>query len=191
MTLPADERDDAALVCAARGGEDRAFAVLTDRHKDGLYRFIRAYVGDADEALDLVQESFVAAWSALARFDTGRPFGTWARRIALNKCRDWSRRRRVRNFFYGAVSIDAKGEANFAESVEPDAQAGALARLDTAIALLPPPLKEPLLLTMFDALSHKDAGAVLGLSAKAVESRIYRAKQILARALADRDEESG
>jgi RNA polymerase sigma-70 factor (ECF subfamily) len=178
--------DDAALVKATLGGDDAAFSGLMSRHKDGLYRFVRRYVGDADEALDLVQDTFVASWAALDRFDTARPFPVWLRRIALNKCRDWSRRRHVRRFFFGAVSIDR------AEPIAANTEAAPQARhlderltaLDAAIAGLPVGLKEPLLLTVFEGLSHEEAAALLGISAKAVETRVYRAKQRLRDAVA-------
>ncbi len=88
MSFAPNESDDASLVALALQGDQRAFSALMRRHKEKLYRFIRAYVGDADEAYDLTQESFVAAWTALSRFDSKRPFHIWLRRIALNKCRD-------------------------------------------------------------------------------------------------------
>ncbi len=56
----------------------------------------------------------------------------------------------------------------------------ALARLETAIAALPRGLKEPLVLTALEGLSHKEAGDVLGMNAKAVETRVYRARKQLA-----------
>src|SRR5688572_5144167 len=97
-----DGDDDDTLIAAALGGDTNAFTSLMERHKSPLYRFVRRYVGDADESFDLVQETFVAGWSALNTFEQGRPFAVWLRRIALNKCRDWSRRRKVRRFFFGA-----------------------------------------------------------------------------------------
>ncbi|WP_081096491.1 RNA polymerase sigma factor [Erythrobacter donghaensis] len=54
-----------------------------------------------------------------------------------------------------------------------------LVLLDRAIAQLPPALKEPLLLTVFEGLSHSEAGAELGISAKAVEGKTRRARQAL------------
>lgn len=179
--------EDATLVEAALAGEDAAFAALMGRHKEPLYRFVRRYVGDADEALDLVQETFVAIWGALDRFDTARPFPVWLRRVALNKCRDWSRRRQVRRFFFGAVSLDRTGPIaadTEAVSQEPHLDER-LSALDASIARLPIALKEPLLLTVFENLSHQEAAAFLGISAKAVETRVYRAKQRLRDALAD------
>jgi RNA polymerase sigma factor CnrH len=179
------ERDDAALVAAALAGEDRAFTELMRRHKDPIYRFVRRYVGDADEAFDLVQETFVAAWSALSTFDARRPMPAWMRRIALNKCRDWSRRRQVRRFFFQADHLGSVAAQTLAvdDSPRDDAHDRTLTDLDAAIAALPSALKEPLILTVFEGLSQKEAALTLGVSAKAVETRLYRARHMLAIAL--------
>lgn len=183
MTSETGARDDAALVSAALAGENRAFTELMRRHKDAVYRFVRRYVGDADEAYDLVQETFVAAWSALSAFDRSKPMSAWLRRIALNKCRDWSRRRQVRRFFFTAESIDSSAREYAAHPATEDARDAQLSALDAGVAALPPALKEPLLLTFFEGLSHKEAARMLNISPKAVETRIYRARQLLAQHL--------
>ncbi|MGD9967309.1 MAG: RNA polymerase sigma factor [Hyphomonadaceae bacterium] len=182
MTSPPTERDDGALAVAALMGEERAFTELMRRHKDAVYRFARRYVGDSEEAFDLVQETFVSAWTALGDYDPRRPMSAWLKRIVLNKCRDWSRRRQVRHFFFGAEPMDAKRTETIAGAqAAPDpAMENALARLDAALAALPAALKEPLLLTAIEGMSHKEAGRILGLSPKAIEMRIRRAKQALA-----------
>lgn len=184
MSPAPPEGDDASLVALALRGDQRAFTALMRRHKHMLYRLIHAYVDDADEAYDLTQESFVAAWTALSRFDSERPFHIWLRRIALNKCRDWDRRRNVRRFFFAAQSLDTAGVDPPAVQEPPDETSERrLAALDAAIAALPASLKAPLVLAQLDGLSHKDAALLLGISPKAVETRIYRAKALLARAL--------
>jgi RNA polymerase sigma-70 factor (ECF subfamily) len=182
MTADPAARDDAALVAGALAGESRAFTEIMRRHKEAIYRFVRRYVGDGDEAYDLVQETFLSAWTALSSFDTGKSLSVWLRRIALNKCRDWSRRRQVRSFFFGAKSINASA----IDVAQPPAVAGddgRMAALDASIAALPRSLKEPLLLTAFEGLSHKEAAVVLNVSPKAIETRVYRAKQRLGRDL--------
>jgi RNA polymerase sigma-70 factor (ECF subfamily) len=181
MTSP--PAPEASLIERARRGDQAAYAALVRSHQDGLYRFIRRYVGDADEAYDLAQETFVSAWESLSRFDISRPAGPWLRRIALNKCRDWSRRRAVRRFFFGAVSLDASPDAAAAALPDAASDDAVLRRLDREIAALPPGLKEPLLLTTFEGLSHQDAGAALGLTAKAIENRVGRARKRLAERL--------
>nr|WP_240454466.1 RNA polymerase sigma factor [Caulobacter sp. 17J65-9] len=167
---------------AARGDE-RAFTLLMRKHKEGLYRFVRRYVGDADEAYDLLQESFAGAWRGLDRYDPARPFEVWLRRVALNKCRDWSRRRFVRRLVRGVGAEPAELEAAPDPGSSPEAalvEAEALRRLDRAVADLPPALKEPLILTALEGLSQQEAAALLGVSVKAVETRVYRARRRLA-----------
>jgi RNA polymerase sigma-70 factor (ECF subfamily) len=184
-----DSEPDAELVRRARAGEQRAFSQLMARHKHWVYRFVRRYVGDADEAYDVTQDAFVAAMSNLHRYDPTRPFDAWLRRIALNKCRDRARREAVRHAFglsrRGPEETDAVADTA-AGADETLAGNAALKALNQAIAALPASLKEPLVLTALEGLSQKEAGAVLGLSAKAVEVRVYRAKRQLAEML-DRD----
>lgn len=183
--MGSDEATDAELAARAAGGEEAAFSALMRRHKARLYRLIRRHIGDADEAYDLLQESFVAAWGALRRFDPARPFYAWLARIALNKCRDRGRRRLVRRLIGGAVPLeiahDIADPAPSAEVTAADRQA--LARLDRAIAGLPAKLKEPLILTALDELSQAQAADILGVSVKTVETRVYRARLKLAAAL--------
>jgi RNA polymerase sigma factor (sigma-70 family) len=181
-----DERDDAALVAAVLAGDQRAFTQIMRRHKDSLYRFVRGYTGDPGEAYDLVQEAFVAAWHALARYDRKRAFGIWLKRIAINKCRDWRRRRTVREFFYRAEDINRPGLDIAQPIVTENARENDLARLDNAIAALPSNLKEPLLLSLTENMSHRDVAEALGITTKAVEVRIYRAKRALSEALGTR-----
>jgi RNA polymerase sigma-70 factor (ECF subfamily) len=182
VTVAAD-LPDASLAVAARQGDEAAFAALMRRHKGWLYQFIRRYVADRDDAYDVLQESFVSAWGALSRFDPERPFEAWLRRIALNKCRDRARRDAVRRaalrlFGFGGGDMSAESVAPLADStVTVD---HALRRLDAAIGKLSRQLKEPLVLTMLEGLSHKEVGALLGINAKAVETRVYRAKRQLA-----------
>ncbi len=181
-----DEASDAELTRRALAGEDHAFTLLMRRHKGWLYRFVRRYVGDADAAYEVVQESFVAAWRNLARDDAGRSFTSWLRAIALNTCRDRGRRETVRRVFFGA---DPGGEE---VAAAPDPQPGADSSLiaaerrralDRAIAMLPAKLKEPLILTAFEELSQQAAGDLLGVSAKTIETRVYRARRRLAELL--------
>ena len=184
----ASEPQDSELAASAVAGDERAFSWLMQRHKDALYRFIRRYTGDADEAYDLLQESFTAAWGALKRYDRTRSFPTWLRRIALNKCRDWSRRRAVRRWLTRNEGLDswtgqnlATGDPSPEDTVSDQEQ---LVRLDKAIASLPIGLKEPLILTALEGLSQDEAGKLLGLSAKAIELRVYRARRALSDKLA-------
>jgi len=171
-----------ALQARAASGDVAAFDVLMRETKAGLYRFVRRYIGE--EAYDLVQEAYAASWLAIRRYDPNRSFEAWLRTIAINKCRDWSRRRRVRRLLLGGPDINswealviADGEASVEDRHDAVARSR---RLQAAIAALPPKLKEPLLLTAIEERSQAEAAEILGLSVKAVEMRVARARQKLA-----------
>ncbi|HTY50205.1 MAG TPA: RNA polymerase sigma factor [Steroidobacteraceae bacterium] len=187
MTADAVE-SDGHLISAARRGERAAFNELVTRHKALTYRLIRRYIGDADEAYDVLQETFVAAWLALSRFDPQQPFAPWLRAIALNKCRDHARRASVRIrmltlFARDPTSPGRTGPVGSEQgSSEPSERRQ---RLDQAISRLPSKYKEPLLLTLVSGLSQREAAEELGLTEKAVEMRIRRAKRHLLAALAE------
>ena len=181
------EPDDRTLAAHALAGHQDAYAALMRRHRDAVWRLARGHVGDNDEALDITQEVFIAAFAALARYDGARPFRAWIARITLNKCRDWGRRRAVRRFFAFARPIDEAGDI---ADVAPDPEAALqsqreLARINAAIAALPAPLKDVLLLRTIEAMSQVDTAATLGLSEKAVETRLYRARAKLSESLRD------
>ncbi|WP_139797559.1 RNA polymerase sigma factor [Novosphingobium sp. B1] len=169
------------MVTRALGGQQPAYSALLARHRDAVFRLARHHVGDESEALDVTQEAFVSAFAALARYDPARPFRAWLLRIALNKCRDWARRRAVRQFFRMARPLD---DAIQIADAGPDPEAAAisareLARVTSAIAALPANLKDPLILCRLEGLSMAEAAHVLEISEKAVETRIYRARQKL------------
>ncbi len=177
--MGADDTDEGQ----AAQGDRAAFSRLMSTTKGDLYRFVTRYVGDADEALDLVQESYAAAWLSIRRYDPARPFGAWVRTIALNKCRDWSRRRRVRRMVRGVMGLDAPeamviGDSAPGVDVRVD-ERRRLERLNRALAELPDGQRAPLLLAVLEGRSHAEIGEILGLSAKAVELRISRARKAL------------
>lgn len=171
---------------AARGDE-RAFTALMTASKAALYRFVRRYVGDDDEAFDVVQEAYASAWLAIRRYDPERPFDTWLRSIAINKCRDWGRRRHVRRVVRGVMGLDAP-EATQVGDDTPDAETQVadqrrLDRVAHAITDLPDGLKSPLLLSALEGRSHAEIASIMGLSTKAVELRVARARRKLHEAL--------
>ncbi len=170
---------DGDLAVLARSGGEAAFAALMRRHRSRVYRLILNNVADADEALDLVQETFLSAHRALARYDPARPMAAWLAAIALNKCRDWSRRRALRRFLWSARPVEEMADTLADDLPRHDAAAAdrqELARLRRAIAALPATLREPLVLCAVEEMSHAEAAAILNLTPKAVETRLRRAR---------------
>ena len=181
MTLPLGECSDGELAALALAGRQAAFGELLDRYRSPVFRLVRGNTGDDDGALDVTQEAFIAAFAALKSYDGTRPFKTWVARIALNKCRDWARRRTVRRFFSFAMPIEAASNISD-DSIPADRQLAdrqELARVRELIAKLPATIREPLILRTVEGLSQAETAGILGISEKAVETRVYRARKAL------------
>jgi RNA polymerase sigma factor CnrH len=182
MKCTPSECSDGELAALTLAGRGEAFAEIMKRHRDPIYRLIRGYVGGEEEALDLVQECFTSAFKRLDRYDQSRPLRAWLSRIAINKCRDWARRRAVRRLLFPASADQSVFHiADPAASIE-DVAAGRqeLDVLWKAVAALPRNLKEPLILRTIEGLSQLETASVLRISEKAVETRLYRARRTLA-----------
>ena len=185
MTVDLSGCDDQEIVNLAIAGQQQAHRELMRRYQEPVFRLINNNIRDQHEALDLLQETFVSAFGALKRYDQSRSFKIWVSRIALNKCRDWARRRAVRSFFSFARPIEA---AEDYESDTPDAFSQAVGKaellsVEKAMAQLPHNLREILVLRGVEELSQTEAAAVLGISEKAVETRLYRARAQLKKLL--------
>jgi RNA polymerase sigma factor CnrH len=170
-----EHRDDGDLATRAARGDRMAYGALVRTWQSPLWRIARRYTGDAGEAEDIVQDVFVAFWRKLGEAGPPANVGSYLRRATVNACRDWSRRRAVRAFFFRAAPLDDALHALCIAAADNN-QDRELSTLDALIAALPAGLKEPLILCALEGLNHKQAGEVLGLTAKAIENRIGRAK---------------
>lgn len=185
MSLDLADCTDGELAALTIGGRQAAFSEIMRRHQERVYRLIRTHTGDAEEALDLTQECFAAAFQTLRDYDGSRPMGAWLARVAINKSRDWHRRRRVRQIFSFASSLPAETiEAHEDDAPGADAVAfdrAQLARLSRAVSELPSALKETLLLRTVEGLSQAETATALSITGKAVETRLRRAREKLAK----------
>jgi RNA polymerase sigma-70 factor (ECF subfamily) len=189
VTAQESAPSDEALALRAQQGERQAFDLLIHRHKSALYRIVHRYVGDADEAYDILQDALISVWEGLYRYDVRRSFLAWTRVIALNKCRDFSRRRRFRRLILEAFAMEPAPRSSPAPPEHADEQALKdqhdlrLNRLTEAIAALPALYKDPLVLTTAGGLSQEATAEVLQTTPKAVEMRLRRARRKLAEIL--------
>jgi len=176
------KQDDRALVKLALNHEDFAFTILMRRFKLPLFKFALRHIGDADDAEDIVQETFVAAHRNLFRYNPKYEVSTWLYRIALNKCRDLGRKRKAAYFINRINPMLEQQVAQFAEQSTPESNLldkTELQSLAQKVSALPAKLREPLILCTIDDMSQKQAANILGISPKAVETRIYRARKLL------------
>lgn len=178
MSLDLSQCSDRELAALAHAGQQQAYRELLRRYKAPVFRLIRNNIGDPDEAMDLTQEAFVAGFAALGRYDADRPFRIWIARIALNKCRDWARRRSVRSFFARALPLDSAHDVA-SDGPAPDTEAAdraELARVRAAMSRLAPNLREVLILRGVEELSQAETAELLQTTEKTVETRLYRAR---------------
>ena len=173
-----DNAVDVDLVAQARKGRDQAFNLLMRRHSPMVVRYLTRLLGNVDDAHDAAQETFVALHRNLHRFDPSRSFVAWLFHMARNKGRDALRKRTAMRWLGGEDSMEQYASTAPAPDIEvSDRQT--LEQVEGAIRQMPEGLKTPLLLSAIEGLTHAEIGTVMGLTAKAVEVRIYRARSRL------------
>ncbi len=172
-------------------GHEASLNELMERHGQRLFHYLIRMLRDESDAEDLAQETFVRVYQNRAQFDSTRRFSTWFYAIATNLARDRLRWRER----HPQVSLEQElpGTEQSLRDVlpEPGADPGqatvAAERAELvrrAVGALPEELRVPLMLAEYEAQSHAKIGAILNCSPKAVEMRIYRARQQLREALA-------
>jgi RNA polymerase sigma-70 factor (ECF subfamily) len=185
MARQADVHDRADME-RLTAGHDTALNDLMERHATPVFHFLCRMVGNEDDANDLAQETFVRVFRACASFRTSEKFSTWLFTIAANLARNHFRwRSRHPN-----VSLEMEiGEAEQtlgstlpANDPAPNEQALATERataVRAAVGKLPEDLREAIVLCEWEERSVAEAAVILETTPKAVESRLYRARQIL------------
>jgi RNA polymerase sigma-70 factor, ECF subfamily len=169
------DASDAELVARAANGDRRAFDAIVTRHGPFALRVAARIIGDPAAAEDVVQEAMVRAWSQAGQFDPQRArFTTWLYRIVVNLCIDQRRRPRPGPFPHDLDPADPAAGAD--EMMEIDERRATLAR---ALRALPARQRAALTLVYDEGMSGAEAGRVLGLSAKAVERLLARARAFL------------
>lgn len=166
-----------------RQGRKEAFRPLVDAYFARLVRVARGVVGDAEEARDLVQEAFIAAYRAIDTFIPGRPFYPWMRGILLNRCKVYLRTRR-RAARRSRVAAERPGNWVLGAEVSPAPERRRTADLvRRAMATLDVDDREILVLKHIEGYSYDELAEALGIGAGTVASRLYRARGRLKKAL--------
>ena len=167
-----------------RGGETRRFADLVHRYQDRVYGMALRATGRAEDAEDVAQEVFLAAYRGLAGFKGDAEFSTWLYRIAWNRAADWLRRNRRpgrRTEPLDAAEEIADGGAG------PDAdllRSEDRRRLARAVEGLEERYRAVIELLYFQDLPYEQMAAVLDVPVRTVETRLYRARRLLRTRLA-------
>jgi RNA polymerase sigma-70 factor (ECF subfamily) len=185
------EQDDQAVVEAVLNGQQHRFAELVNRYQTQIVNYVCRMLGNYEDAVDLSQDVFLKAYSALGSYRPQYPFPAWLFRIARNAAIDEIRKRRLLT-----VSLDAPvefddgtaGREVASPALDPqdsylgDEFAG---RVSAAIDELPEKYREPIVLRHSGGLSYEEIADALELPIGTVKTRIFRARDALRQSLGD------
>jgi RNA polymerase sigma-70 factor (ECF subfamily) len=187
-TPPPDDAEDQQAIRAVLAGDPEAFRSLVDRHSRSILNLAYRMTGDAADAEDLTQESFLLAYARLREFRPGARFHPWLYTIALNLCRTHLRRRALARWWPTARARE--GGPTVAEPREsaPDPEQALLGReadqrLQDAIRALPARYREVFVLRQAQGLSYEEIAGLLDLPLGTVEARLFRARRRLVESL--------
>jgi RNA polymerase sigma-70 factor (ECF subfamily) len=178
---PSFEGDDidVELIRAAQAGDLPAFSSLYDRHHERLVRFCRSRLGDADDAADAAQETFLRAWRALDTFGNRGNVYPWLHAIARNVCTD-TLRKRLRVEPSDDQTLGSLPDTGLSVSDLVDAEADTVL-LRTAFDRLSDRHREILAMREYRGWTYERIADEEKLELNAVKSLLWRARQSLRR----------
>ena len=180
---------DIATVALARSGDSDAFRTLVERHSRAVYRLAHRMTGNASDAEDVVQETFLKAYKQLGRFESRANFGTWIHRIAVNCSIDLIRSRPHREASHDTADLEGMGtpETN-ADAAHRSPERLMLStevqeRINGAMSTLSQRERAAFVLRHFEGHSIDDISRSLGLKTNATKHSIFRAVRKMRAAL--------
>lgn len=187
--INASDPSDRDLILRTLGGDGGAFAILVDRFQRKIYRVAYAIVRDEVEADTVTQDTFIQAYTHLAKFQGRSEFQTWLTRIAINRSRDTLRRRRFVSLFSGN---DEETREGWVEPVDdrPDPEREIMAHqlraaIDRAETTLSAQQKVIFRLRHYENRSLEEIADLLGLRAGTVRAHLFRAIHKIRKELAE------
>jgi RNA polymerase sigma-70 factor (ECF subfamily) len=187
-----DTLDDRALVALASQRDEAAFRLIMQRHNRRLYRVARSVLGNDAEAEDVVQETYVRAFTHLNGFRSEARLSTWLTRIALNEALGRIRGRHPTTDLKCLDAMNEQGEARviFLPSARQDSNPEASAAraevrrlLERAVDQLPSPFRSVFVMRDIEEMSVEETASHLGLRPETVKTRLHRARRLLRQSL--------
>jgi RNA polymerase sigma-70 factor (ECF subfamily) len=170
------------------------FDELVAKYERKIFNLIYRHVGDAEDAADLTQDTFVRAYQAYGRFRGDSKVYTWLCQIALNACKNRFRQRDRQKPYLGPSLdeplADDENESRLREIPDVTSEPGTLYErhelrlvVERAIESLPPDYKGVILLRDVQGLAYQEIAEATGLTLEAVKTRLHRARLMLRRKL--------
>ena len=166
-------------------GDVNAFEKLVTEYERAVYAIAQRMTGNAEDAADMTQETFIKAYNSLSSFRGDSKFSVWLYRIANNVCLDFLRSRSRKPTVSLSTEDDDGEETQLDiadESQSPELLLESALTRDAVrrgLDSLPPDYKQILLLREIQGLSYEEIAAALGIESGTVKSRIFRARKRL------------
>lgn len=176
---------EAIIVRKVLQGDVNAFEKLVTEYERAVYAIAQRMTGNAEDAADMTQETFIKAYNSLSSFRGDSKFSVWLYRIANNVCLDFLRSRSRRPTVSLSTEDDDGEETQLDiadESQSPELLLESALTRDAVrrgLDSLPPDYKQILLLREIQGLSYEEIAAALGIESGTVKSRIFRARKRL------------
>jgi RNA polymerase sigma-70 factor (ECF subfamily) len=167
---------ETSLVARAATGDASAWEPLVLEHQQAVFRLAYLLLGDADDAEDIAQETFLRAWNNLKRFDLARPLRPWLLSIAANLSRN---RRRSAGRYISALMRAFREEPGPTPLEQKSTQRSDADQLWNAVKHLDRPDQQIVYLRFFLDLSVSETADVLQIAEGTVKSRLSRALEKL------------
>lgn len=183
---------DMVLAQQVLSGDQDAFAVLVRRYSTPLFNFICRFLGDYDQACDVLQQVFLRFYTSLPTLGTSEPFKPWLFQVARNCCVDELRRRKRYAIHFSQLETEnSEGETTFLGDM---ADPGPLPEeimerhdlqhvLQAAIQSLPPKFRDVVTLRYLAQLSFSEIGKTLSMPEATAKTYFHRAKVLLRKTL--------
>lgn len=177
---------DGILAQQSLAGDQQAFETLVQRYSTPLFNFICRFLGDYDQACDILQQVFLQLYISLPHLRTGDPLKAWLFQVARNRCLDELRRKRAIHFSELELVNDDDELSPLAAMPDTDPLPEELAErrdlrecLQKAIQTLPPKFRSVVLLRYAAQLSFSEIGQVLNMPEATAKTYFQRAKPLL------------
>lgn len=184
------EMSDGILAQRSIAGDQRAFEILVQRYSTPLFNFICRFLGDYDQACDILQQVFLQLFISLPNLRTGDPLKAWLFQVARNRCLDELRRKHAIHFSELEPVGDDDELSPLATMPDTDPLPEELAErrdlqhcLQKAIQTLPPKFRSVVLLRYAGQLSFSEIGQALKMPEATAKTYFQRAKPLLRAAL--------
>ena len=175
------------VIQACQRGDEEAFRVLFDTHKDRVYSIALRYAGDSAAAMDIAQDTFLKLLSNIQQFRGESSFESWLYRMVVNTCLDYHRKRRrflplLEDGLEEALDMfRARRESALHDLLREEQEE----RVQEVVAQLPEEQRIVVVLRYTDGLSYEEIADLLGCRRGTVASRLNRAHKALERRLSN------